>query len=113
MFSLNILYVGTSDIDYPFCQMKVILLCRWFLKIGLLQWQIVLCLCLYIVLESLCLYIVLENVSDNVCSLIKLHPFSAKVFLVAIVCPDFFKLMGLLLRKGKVDDVSDHLVNII
>ena len=55
----------------------------------------------------------LENVSDNVCSLIKLHPFSAKVFLVAIVCPDFFKLMGLLLRKGKVDDVSDHLVNII
>ena len=51
----------------------------------------------------------LDNVSDNVCSLIKLHPFSAKVILVAIVCPDFFKLMGLLLRKGKVDDVSDHL----
>ena len=45
-------------------------------------------------------YCVRECISDNVCSLIKLHPFSAKVFLVAIVCPDFFKLMGLLLRKG-------------
>ena len=52
------------------------------------------------------IYCVIECISDNVCSLIKLHPFSAKVFLVAIVCPD---LMGLLLRKGKVDDVSDHL----
>ena len=55
------------------------------------------------------IYCARECISDNVCSLIKLHPFSAKVFLVAIVCPDFFKLIGLLLRKGKVDDVSDHL----
>ena len=55
------------------------------------------------------IYCVRECISDNVCSLIKLHPFSAKVFLVAIVCPDFFKLMGLILIKGKVDDVSDHL----
>ena len=59
--------------------------------------------------EFVFIYCVRECISDNVCSLIKLHPFSAKVFLVAIVCPDFFKLMGLLLRKGKVDDVSDHL----
>ena len=29
--------------------------------------------------------------------------------IVAIVCPGFFKLMGLLNRKGGVDDVSDHL----
>ena len=29
--------------------------------------------------------------------------------LVAIVCPGFFRLMGLLNRKGGVDDVSDHL----
>ena len=55
------------------------------------------------------IYGVRECISDNVCSLIKLHPFSAMVFLVAIVCPDFFKLIGLLLRKGKVDAVSDHL----
>ena len=59
--------------------------------------------------EFVFIYCVRECISDNACSLIKLHPFSAKVFLVAIVCPDFFKLMGLLLRKGKVDDVSDHL----
>ena len=29
--------------------------------------------------------------------------------IVAIVCPGFSELMGLILRKGKVDDVSDHL----
>ena len=59
--------------------------------------------------EFVFIYCVRECISDNVCSLIKLHPYSAKVLLVVIVCPGFFKLMGLLLRKGKVDDVSDHL----
>ena len=29
--------------------------------------------------------------------------------IVTIVCSGFSELMGLLLRKGKVDDVSDHL----
>ena len=29
--------------------------------------------------------------------------------MVAIVCPGFSELMGLLLRQGKDDDVSDHL----
>ena len=52
-----------------------------------------------------------ECISDNVCSLIILHPFSAKVFFVAIVCPDFFKLMGLPLRKGKVSDhICEHYI---
>ena len=59
--------------------------------------------------EFVSIYCVREFISDNVCTLIKLHPFSAKLHLVTIICPDFFKLMGLLLRKGKVDDVSDHL----
>ena len=29
--------------------------------------------------------------------------------IVTIVCPGFYELMGLLLRKSKVDDDSDHL----
>ena len=39
----------------------------------------------------------------------QITPIFCQGILVAIVCPDFFKLMGLLLRKGKVDDVSDHI----